>query len=53
MKKLVVLLVLLASSVTGSVDFKATTDIIAWTGGGRDGLPHEKQARVPRVIFVR
>ncbi len=32
---------------------EATTDIIAWTGDGRDGRPHEKQARIPRVIFVR
>jgi flagellar motility protein MotE (MotC chaperone) len=30
-----------------------TTDIIAWTGGGRDGRYHGKQARLPRVIFVR
>jgi hypothetical protein len=36
-----------------SVVDEDTTDTIAWTGGGRSGQPYAKQARVPRVIFVR
>lgn len=29
------------------------TDLIEWTSAGRDGQDHVKQARLPRVIFVR
>ena len=32
---------------------EAAEDIIVWWGTGRDGRKRAKQARLPRVIFVR
>jgi flagellar motility protein MotE (MotC chaperone) len=32
---------------------ESATDVIAWQGLGPDGLVYSKQARLPRVIFVR
>ena len=42
----------------GSEPFKSvvdenTTDLIAWTAHDRDGAAVRRQARLPRMIFVR
>ncbi|HIJ87967.1 MAG TPA: DUF3375 domain-containing protein [Desulfuromonadales bacterium] len=43
----------LASDTFTSVVDEDTTDIILWRGSGADGRDQDKQARLPRVIFVR
>jgi hypothetical protein len=43
----------LASDTFTSVVDEDTTDIILWRGSGADGQDQDKQARLPRVIFVR
>ena len=43
----------LASDTFTSVVDEDTTDIILWRGSGVDGQDQDKQARLPRVIFVR
>jgi hypothetical protein len=36
-----------------SVVDEGATDVIVWQGAGADGEEHARQARLPRVIFVR
>ncbi len=43
----------LAGDAFRSVVDEDTTDVIVWRGSGSNGLEQEKQARLPRVIFVR
>ena len=43
----------LADETFSAVVDEETTEIIFWRGRGRDGLDHPRQARLPRVIFVR
>ncbi len=43
----------LAGSTFKTVVDEDVADEIVWQGAGRDGLVHMKQARLPRVIFVR
>jgi hypothetical protein len=32
---------------------EGTTEVIAWQAAGRDGVATERQARLPRIIFMR
>lgn len=43
----------LASDTFKSVVDEDTTDVIVWRGSGVDGQEQDKQASLPRVIFVR
>lgn len=43
----------LADETFGAVVDEETTDLIVWQGAGRDGVVRPRQARLPRVIFVR
>jgi hypothetical protein len=43
----------LADDTFKSVVDEETTDVIVWRGCGADGREQHKQARLPRVIFVR
>ena len=43
----------LAGEVFKTVVDEGVADVIVWTGIGTDGHEHTKQARLPRVIFVR
>ncbi|MGH8759578.1 MAG: DUF3375 domain-containing protein [Burkholderiales bacterium] len=43
----------LADDAFSAVVDEETTEVIVWRGPGRDGQEHPRQARLPRVIFVR
>ena len=43
----------LAGSTFKAVVDEETTDVIVWRGTGANGLEQDKQASLPRVIFVR
>ncbi len=43
----------LAEATFGAAVDEGTTDLIVWQGLDRDGAKHQRQARLPRVIFVR
>lgn len=43
----------LAGDAFKAVVDEETTDVIVWRGSGSNGLEQDKQARLPRVIFVR
>ena len=43
----------LAGDAFKSVVHEELSDVISWQGGAADGERHAKQARLPRVIFVR
>lgn len=43
----------LADDTFSAVVDEAATEVVAWRGRGRDGPDHSRQARLPRVIFVR
>lgn len=43
----------LGSDAFHAVVDEDTTECIAWSGPDRDGLPARRQARLPRVIFVK
>jgi len=51
--ELVAYLQLAGEEVFKAVVDEGVADVIAWTGIGTDGREHAKQARLPRVIFVR
>lgn len=50
--ELVAYLQLAGDTFTTAVD-EQVTEIIVWKGAGSDGREYKKQARLPRVIFVR
>lgn len=50
--ELVAYLQLAGDSFSATVD-ESATELITWQGLGPDGQTHAKQARLPRVIFVR
>ncbi|MEO5659444.1 MAG: DUF3375 family protein, partial [Polaromonas sp.] len=50
--ELVAYLQMAGDSFSAVVD-ESVTDVIAWQGLGPDGQSHAKQARLPRVIFLR
>ncbi len=43
----------LADDTFSAVVDENTSELITWQGVGRDGQPQTRQARLPRVIFVR
>lgn len=43
----------LADDTFNAVVDEATTEVVVWSGRGRDGREHPRQAHLPRVIFVR
>jgi hypothetical protein len=43
----------LADDTFKAVIDEGVTELIVWTGMTPDGHPHARQARLPRVIFVR
>ncbi|MEO6322468.1 MAG: DUF3375 family protein, partial [Polaromonas sp.] len=43
----------LADDTFSAVIDESATDVIAWQGLAPDGQMHSKQARLPRVIFLR
>jgi len=43
----------LADDTFKAVIDETASEVISWHGIGADGEPHLKQARLPRVIFVR
>ncbi|MEK7761381.1 MAG: DUF3375 family protein, partial [Nitrospirota bacterium] len=51
--ELVAYLQLAVEEVFKAVVDEEVAEFIVWTGIGADGREHAKQARLPRVIFVR